>query len=111
MPASSLSRRGPGRLCQFCAGMKPASTGQSEVIPTVTPCAVFVCVQSMAPKGPLEAILEEISARGLFPLKPSLGHVGFPEPEFSELHGELLPRTGTRALSGPGGLTQEILKH
>lgn len=27
VPASSLSRRGPGRLCQFRAGMKLASLG------------------------------------------------------------------------------------
>lgn len=50
----------------------------------MTPCAVFVS---------LEAVLEEISARDLFHSNPFLGHVQFPEPEFSGLHGELLPRT------------------
>lgn len=82
--------------------MKLASFGQSEVMPTGDPMC-RICVPRSSPGGD--------QCKGPIPLKPFLGDVQFPEPEFSELHGELLPRTGMRAMPGPGGLTQDTLKH
>lgn len=76
VPASSLSHRGPGGSASSVQGWSWLLLASLRSCCPVTPWAMFVVCRVRSLEGHLKAVLEEVSARGIFPVKTLPGSHG-----------------------------------